>query len=427
MAPPVCDISFEDNSHGVFLAGQTIVGQVDIQVPKAKKVRSVYLRLTGQGSCKWAETRETGSSAVFSSREEYAAHTVVFLSGSSSESSEEVELGEGSHRYRFSYRLPPECPTSFEGDFGYVRYTIRIVFERPWKYDLTYKIAFTVVQQLDLNRISPPLNEAIVKENMRQFSCGPCRSAPMIMTVCVPMTGYVPGQLVRVTVDIMNKSRKDISEVKLKLRRQVKYLSQSPSERSKTVFCTLVKYQCSGVDRDRSAGYERRLLIPPEPPTRSSTIIRIEYFIEIIAKVVGLHASPRVKIPITIGTVPLANLNKSQEQSSVVDGNPLLRGVSTTSVSNLATQHMASSLQSLKMPHSFEESPSRAAIDIQEDDEQQTLGAKPFAPRYPVYKFGEGAPSTAASTTATATLTTTPITPAEITTTEPVKGSNGVS
>lgn len=81
------------------------------------------------------------------------------------------------------------------------------------------------------------------------------------------------------------------------------------------------------------------------------------------------------------------------------------------------------------VPHSFEESPSRAAIDIQEDDEQQTLGAKPFAPRYPVYKFGEGAPSTAASTTATATatLTTTPITPAEMTATEPVKGSNGVS
>uniref|UniRef100_A0A8D8JSZ8 (northern house mosquito) hypothetical protein n=1 Tax=Culex pipiens TaxID=7175 RepID=A0A8D8JSZ8_CULPI len=83
----------------------------------------------------------------------------------------------------------------------------------------------------------------------------------------------------------------------------------------------------------------------------------------------------------------------------------------------------------IKLPHSFEESPSRAAIDIQEDDEQQTLGAKPFAPRYPVYKFGEGAPSTAATSTATATttLTTTPTTPAEMTTIEPVKGSNGVS
>ncbi|XP_058840171.1 arrestin domain-containing protein 3-like [Topomyia yanbarensis] len=380
MVPPICDISFDDNSYGVFLAGQSIAGQVEVSVPKVKRVKSVYLKISGQATVKWAESRGTGASVIYSGREEYINHTVVLLG---SDTEEEVELKEGSRSFKFTYKLPPSCPTSFEGDFGYIRYTIRIVFERPWKYDLTYKIAFTVVNQLDLNKISPPLNVATVLENMKQFSCGPCRSAPMIMTVFIPMTGYVPGQLILVTVDVMNKSKKDISEIKLKLRRQVKYVSQAPSERTKDVFSTLVKYQCSGVDRNKSAGYERRLLIPPEPPSRSTNIIRIEYFIEVTAKVPGLYVCPRVKIPITIGTVPLINLNKSQEQSSVVDGQ--LRGSGSTA--NCSAQFLSSSVQSLKIPHSFEESLSRAAINIHEDGEHQTLGAKPFTPRYPVYKF----------------------------------------
>ncbi|XP_062550746.1 arrestin domain-containing protein 17-like [Armigeres subalbatus] len=379
MAPPICDISF-DNSHGVFFAGQTLTGQVEITLPKAKKVKSVFLKITGQSSVRWSESVGTGTSVHYTAREEYVSHLEKFVEG---EGKEEVELVEGTHKYKFSYKLPKDCPTSFEGDFGYIRYTVRIVFERPWKYDLTYKIAFTVVNQLDLNKISPPLNVATVQENLKQFSCGPCRSAPMIMTVCIPMTGYVPGQLISVVVDIMNKSKKDISEVKIKLRRQVKYFSQSSSGRSKSVLSTLVKFQCSGVDRNKSAGYERRLLIPPEPPSRSTSIIQIEYLIEVVAKIPGLYGSPRVKIPIVIGTVPLVNLDKSQTQSSVVDG----RVSGSGSSNNLSTQFLSSSIQSLKMPHSFEESTTRAAVNIQEDDEHQTLGAKPFTPRYPVYRF----------------------------------------
>ncbi|XP_055620919.1 arrestin domain-containing protein 2-like [Toxorhynchites rutilus septentrionalis] len=380
MVPPICDISFDDNSHGVYLAGQTLAGHVDIATQKAKKVKSVYLRITGQACVKWEDSGGTGSSVTYSGREDYIEHKMVFLS---SDSTEATALNEGTHSFKFSYKLPPTSPTSFEGDFGYIRYTIRIVLERPWKYDLTYKIAFTVVNQLDLNRISPPLNAATVKENMRQYRCGLCRSGPLIMTVSIPMTGYVPGQFILVTVEVMNKSGRNVSEIKIKLRRQVTYISQTPCECAKCVFHTLVKYQCSGVDRNRSAGYVRRLLIPPESPSRTTSVIRIEYFVEVVANVSGGYASERVKLPIVIGTVPLANLSRSQEQSSAIDSQSTIAGSTT----NLSTQFLSSSIQSLKFPHSFEESRCRAAINIQEDDEQQTLGAKPFTPRYPVYRF----------------------------------------
>lgn len=48
--------------------------------------------------------------------------------------------------------LPPNLPSSFESDFGRVRYTAKASLDRPWKFDQETKVAFTVVSHLDLNQ-----------------------------------------------------------------------------------------------------------------------------------------------------------------------------------------------------------------------------------------------------------------------------------
>ena len=45
---PQCTISFDDNYHGVFFAGQTITGTVDIDLPKTKKVKGTFLTADGK-------------------------------------------------------------------------------------------------------------------------------------------------------------------------------------------------------------------------------------------------------------------------------------------------------------------------------------------------------------------------------------------
>uniref|UniRef100_A0A182WMM8 Arrestin_C domain-containing protein n=1 Tax=Anopheles minimus TaxID=112268 RepID=A0A182WMM8_9DIPT len=374
---PACTISFDHNSHGVFFAGQSFTGTVDIDLPKAKKVKGISLKVTGVANVMWTEHYGTGTTIVFHARENFLKQTMDFVR---SDTDEPIVMEPGRQIYKFALQLPNTLPTSFEGDYGYIRYTVRVVFERPWKFDQSYKIAFTVVNTLNLNTVSPPLNLPVVQEHIKHFYCGPCRSEPLAISVMIPMTGYVPGQFILVTVDIANGSRKNIAEVKLKLRRRVKYCSKTPYEHARTVYNTLAKFQCGGVDARQSAKLERRFLVPSEPPTRSDTIIRLEYFVEVTAKVLGMAYSPEVRIPITIGTVPLMNISQRQQRASVVEAH-------MTTAASLPRKIFHGSVQSLIIPHTFEKSAGRVDVNIQDDDESPSLGTEPFSPRYPMYHF----------------------------------------
>jgi sporulation-control protein spo0M len=65
-------------------------------------------------------------------------------------------LPAGEHSFPFSMILPNDLPSSFEGQYGYVRYTVEATLDPLLKDDNEVKAAFTVLLLLDLNL--DPLN-----------------------------------------------------------------------------------------------------------------------------------------------------------------------------------------------------------------------------------------------------------------------------
>jgi hypothetical protein len=144
-------------------------------------------------------------------------------------------------------------------------------------------------------------------EMVKTFCCGPCRSAPLSLTVQIPMSGYAPGQNIVITAEIVNSSRVAVDEIKFLLRKIVVYYSQTPRSSARQEMVDVAQNRATGVARNDSGKYLQNLLIPPLPPTNifMCRVIHITYEVVVEAKVAGAHQNPIVRIPITIGTVPL--------------------------------------------------------------------------------------------------------------------------
>jgi hypothetical protein len=76
-------------------------------------------------------------------------------------------LPAGEHSFPFSMILPDQLPSSFEGQYGYVRYTVEATLYQRLKDDLEVNATFTVLLLLDLNL--DPLNR-VSTEYVSQFN-----------------------------------------------------------------------------------------------------------------------------------------------------------------------------------------------------------------------------------------------------------------
>lgn len=156
-------------------------------------------------------------------------------------------------------------------------------------------------------------------EVVSTFYCGLCRTKPLFLSASIPMSGFVAGQNVVVSVDIVNESRIDVEDVKISLKKIILYHSQTPSKKTKAETLSETEVRCGGVEKRNKAKYDQKIVIPPVPPSNMNycQVINVEYEIHVTAKIAGIHRNPVVKLPITIGTVPL-NVSLPQNQQFAI-------------------------------------------------------------------------------------------------------------
>lgn len=313
----------------------------------------------------------------------------------------ETELPAGAHTYPFTCALPPTLPSSFEGEYGYVRYTIKVTLDRPWKFDQDSKMAFTVISPVDLNLMEKAMEpEKLVME--KTFCCWCCASPPLSVIVSIPVKGYLSGQAIPILCEVDNRSNVVVQRVKFFFRKHLAFHTMSPRLTKKDVQI-IGELGLGPFEKSDQRTIRQSLDIPPLPPSNLDNcgVIDLHYDLQVVCEVSGLHTNLDGVIPITIGTVPLKNYQPTQpasQQSVDISMMPTQPVSPDNGVGGAVGWNPGSGPNQLYPnvpPPNFSSGDFHSkTIKDGEDTEHTRLvnNSEAFAPRYPVYTFQPSAP-----------------------------------
>ena len=89
-----------------------------------------------------------------------------------------IEVGD--YTYPFQVLLPPNLPSSFEHEFGQIRYSISATIDIPWAFDKHATKSFTVINDYDLNLLGPAVRHPYGLSDSKVFCCWCCASEPVL-------------------------------------------------------------------------------------------------------------------------------------------------------------------------------------------------------------------------------------------------------
>lgn len=310
-----CTIVFNNYENGFFTSGQEVSGTVTLFNEKPRSIRALLLKVVGAADVRWTESTGTGdkrSTRSYTANEVYIK-TVSYLMNNGPL---EQELPAGSFNYNFSIRLPQDIPASFASFTGNIVYKVSVCMDRRLKFNHNFEFPFKVFVHLDLNNEGPELSLPLRGLVTRKFFLG-LSSKPLTLIAEIPYRGVVAGQALSISVKIINNSRVEVDRIFVELHRHYKFqVEHSISTRNDSDI--MVKGAHDGVAVDTTSDVTFSMQIPPIEPTsvRLCKYIHVTYEIVIIAKVRGMHRSPYLRIPVTVGTVPfLGRENHSPDVS----------------------------------------------------------------------------------------------------------------
>ncbi|XP_043266340.1 arrestin domain-containing protein 17-like [Colletes gigas] len=393
-----------DRMGATYMAGETITGTIVVENTKEKSVKGLYLSAKGEARVRWVEKKtehnRTRRDTYYNSQKYFKYRFNILNSNNDSR----VQIPVGYHKYSFQFQLPQNIPTSFEHMYGHIRYTVKVVIDRPWRFDHECKAAFTVVSMLDLNahRHKCLGIDDEIKKNF--YNCCCISAGTANIRIRVPSTGYVPGQSIVTTLDYSNSSKIRIIRFSTHLLREIKFHAIT----GKT------KIECSEIAtanyRECTTNQGQDILefrVPPIPPSslEHCNIIDLNYKLRFVIHVSGPHFNLVRTYPLLIGSVPLlcsltvAHINPATVPMPTQIGQPYTTNNEQSSTDLLPAPRQplgfiipgqaASSSNDWQIPPPSYEECITGAEHIKDHDESDFVhGANtPFAPRYPVFDY----------------------------------------
>ncbi|KAF5300362.1 hypothetical protein FQR65_LT00983 [Abscondita terminalis] len=278
---------------------------------------TVRIKFNGRAETEWYESKSEYNALTKkhqTRRMRYSAEEVYFDEEFTlTEGGENFMLPAGKHTYPFSYILPRHLPSSFEGSHGNIRYVIKAVIDRPWKFDYEAKIQLEISSPLDLNYI-PGSRDPLYTSAEKHVSCCWCKSGPITLDISLPVRGYCTGQQINIGAYVQNMSNVSADNVKFRLYKIFEFISHIPSIHYKFEERFVAECVDGGVGAHGEKSWTSIVPIPSNevyPNLTPCSIINIYY--QIKAKVVFPcpHANLEVKFPLVIGTIPFIECDRT--------------------------------------------------------------------------------------------------------------------
>ncbi|XP_054741379.1 arrestin domain-containing protein 17 [Anastrepha obliqua] len=401
-----CTVVFDRNEFGTYFTGQIVTGKVIITLEKSKKLKGIKLQICGFAACQWREKFGQKTAVqkispkvknIYFGREDYVAST-TFLVGSNNGSN--FTMDAGTYTYTFSCPIPVNCPSSFEGSYGHIRYLAKVTFIRNGAADRVHNVGFTVLKLLDLNQESkllksPATNDTI--ENVCFFL-----SKAVHLKVDLQQTGYVPGQFVLVSADVNNQSSVDCKKLIITLNLRATYNSDTPGLHSVSEKICLAKKICGHVPRCSRKAFAETIRVPATAPTceHVSKVVRVSYELCVEAAMSSIMRNPKTVIPLTIGNVPLTTSDMIEDQwleESEEEEAPTTSSAAALSATDLENGNRAAGGVSeeemsdgeMELPPPTYEEAMFMSTNIADNDANTVSVDAPFTPRYPVFNVDE--------------------------------------
>jgi len=370
------------NNQTVFWSGQVVSGVLVINLNDGMDFEKIKLKLKGEAEVHWTEQRQEsdGDGGTRTVTEHYRNDEKYFkakfpICGEDSMDSRR-HLPAGEHRFPFSYQLPPNIPSSFEGDHGRVRYFVKAVIKKPWKFDHKTKRLFTVLDTYDLN-YEPAARVAGHAQDSKTLCCLCCKSGPIEADFHVEKCGFVPGEYLNFDANVENNSDKDLPGTQISIQQNVRFIAHTKSRTVNHDFCEVDwKDEIDDGEDFKKTSY---IQVPALPPSnlRFCNIIDIDYVVQFKVRVPMGSFDMRLQIPIIVGTIPLMVMAPPP---------PLPEGFEPGAV---PPELPADPSAPAPPPPSYEAS-ATGAYDVRgERDNEFLMGDAQFAPQYQYYDWSQ--------------------------------------
>ncbi|XP_037825328.1 arrestin domain-containing protein 1-like isoform X2 [Lucilia sericata] len=300
--PSTCEFKL-NKPNAVYQSGDTISGEIILNTTAPKDVRDISIIFLGEANVCWKKTKRLGKvnqTTHYESNELYIDNTTTVHG--------EGTLPAGIHTYNFQMFLPFECPTSCEGRYGNIRYSLTLKIIRIYRFDNVFNKELNVIKPQDLN-LNPDLGIPIQTEDLFTFCFCLCSKGNMNVKLNTPFGGYAIGQSVKYSIHVQNQSLIDIIGYTIEFIRKLTFTAHEPKPKTRDDE-TIIYEKTHHVEclRLTTRIFDGTFPIrPTTPSTTGESIIKVQYLLNVTLNMAGCNKDKSIHMPIFIGTIPLTD------------------------------------------------------------------------------------------------------------------------